>query len=238
MSEVTSNTIQIKAYTSDGFEVVFTLPNAAVADAAAKLAQVRAAGYLAYQPEPVESERQPIMSVMHHLGESGSPVIAAYPAWKYEGKYGEYKFASIYLDSPEDIAQFEAQSGLKLDDIPLCDGEAGVRRKYNAKRHPKEILVKRAFDMIKIADGAYDDGKPRYRYDYAARLPLTQPTAWTEEQVKKFVAKWEADGLAQADLTKALKVNRWSEWKGTAAEADAAVETYVKANRQTADASH
>ncbi len=236
MSDLQSITFQVKAFSADGYELLFTLTSASLADAASKLNLVRAAGYLPFQPAPVDSERQTIHTVMRHVNENGITVIACYPKWQYEGKYGEYKFASIYLDTPEDSAQFEAQSGLKLADLPICDGEAGVRRKYG-KQNPKEITVKTPFDMIKIQDGMYDDDKPRYRYDYVTRVQLAANPTWKPEQVQKFVQQWEADGLSQSDLTKALKVARWSDWKGTVEEAHAAVKTYVAA-QPAADDSH
>lgn len=230
MNEIASNNIHIRAYSADGYEITVILAGVLLADVAKKLVEVRAAGYLAERPEAAGNEQKAIASVMRHVTDSGTVVIGAYPHWKNEGKYGEYKFASIYMDSPEDIAQFEAQSGLKLDDIPLSDGEVGVRRKYG-KIYPKEIAVKRSFDMLRIPDGLSDDGKPRYRYEYVTKLPVTILSAgWSLEEVRAFVARWKGDDLTEADLIKALNVTRWGEWKKTRAEADEAVTAYIKAN--------
>ena len=228
MNTTASNSISVKGFSADGYEVLFTFDVKSMAEALAKVTEVRAAGFAAYQPEPVETERQAIMSVMRHLSDSGTPVIAVYPHWKYEGKYGEYKFASIYLDKPEDVAQFEAQSGLKLDELPLSDGEAGVRRRYGSKPNAKEIPVKRSFEMLKILDGTYEDGKPRYRYEYVAKLPITTHTSWTPEDVDTFKARWKKDDLTEADLSRALKVSKWGDWKGTLEEANEAVTAYIK----------
>lgn len=228
----TSNSIQIRAYSADGYEIVVCMAGAALVDVAKKLGEVRAAGYLAYPPEGAESEQQTIATVMRHVSELGTPVIAAYPRWQREGKYGEYKFASIYIDKPEDITQFEAQSGLKLDDIPLCDAEAGVRRKYG-KVNPKEITVKRKFDMVKVPDGTFDDGKPRYRYDYAVKLAPApvDPNAWIAENVGVWVEKWLAKDLTEAQLFKALGVtDKYREFTGTIATADLAVEAFINLN--------
>ena len=227
MNEIASNNIWIRAYSSDGFQVSLTFAVTTATEAVARLAEVRAAGFLAAQPESADGERQTIASVMRHVSDSGSTVIAAYPAWQYEGKYGEYKFASLYMDSPEDIAQFEAQSGLKLNDIPVSDGLAGVRRKYG-KSYPKEVFVKRSFDMISIPDGVYENGKPRYRYEYATKLPVT--VRWSESDAKAFVKRWETDNLTPEDLLKALKVSRLGQWESTRDAADAAVTAYIKAN--------
>lgn len=230
MNEIASNNIWIRAYSSDGFQVSLTFAVTTAAEAVAKLAEVRAAGFLAAQPESADGERQTIASVMRHVTDKGTQVIATYPNWQYEGKYGEYKFASLYMDSPEDIAQFEAQSGLKLNDIPVSDGEAGVRRKYG-KTNPKEVAVKHSFDMLKIPDGTADDGKPRYRYEYATRLPVT--VRWSEADAKAFVKRWETDNLTPEDLLKALKVSRLGQWESTRDAADAAVTAYIKANLNT-----
>lgn len=230
MSQESSNNIWIRAYSSDGYQVSLTLAVSSVAEAVAKLAEVRAAGFLATQPESADGERQTIASVMRHITDIGTQVIATYPHWKYEGKYGEYKFANIYMDSPEDIAQFEAQSGLKLDEIPVSDGEAGVRRKYG-RNNPKEIAVKRPFDMLKIPDGTADDGKPRYRYEYAAKLPVSAPTGGlTQAEATAFVNRWKIESLTTDDLLRALKVNRFGEFKGTVEAANEAVTAYIKAN--------
>lgn len=233
MNENSSNTIQIRAYSSDGYEIVICMAGAVVADIAKKLGEVRAAGYLAFQPEPAGEERQAIASVMRHVTDSGTPVLAAYPRWQREGRYGEYKFASIYMDSPDNIHQFEAQSGLKLNDIPLSDGEVGVRRKFG-KTYPKEVAVKRAFDMIRIPDGTSDDGKARYRYEYAARLPIpaADPNAWTADNVSKWAEKWLAKDLTEAQLFKALGITSlYREFKGTVAEADKAVEAFIEISK-------
>ena len=227
MNNEPSNNIWIRAFTSDGFQVSLTFAVTTAAEAVAKLAEVREAGFLASQPESQGGERQAIASVMRHLSDKGTPVVAAYPAWKYEWKYGEYKFASLYMDSPEDIVQFEAQSGLKLEDIPLSDGEAGVRRRFGSK-NPKEMAVKRSFDMLKIPDGTADDGKPRYRYEYAVKL--TPVAHWSPDDVKAFKTRWLSDDLTIADLIKALNVSQWSEWKGTLEQANAAVTAYIKAH--------
>jgi hypothetical protein len=225
MTDQLSNNIQIRAYSSDGYEITL-LMTGTLADVTKKLSDVRAAGFLAFQPEMTGGERQMIASVMRHVTDSGTDVIGAYPPWKYEGKYGEFKFASIYLDSPEDVAQFEAQSGLKLTEIPLSDGEVGVRRKYG-KTLPKEIAVKRIFEMIRFPDGTSDDGKPRYRYEYAAPLPVVK--RWTEADAKAFARRWEPDNLTTEDLLKALKVSRFGEWPGTVEQANEAVTAYIKA---------
>lgn len=232
MNEQTSNSIWIRAYSPDGYQLSLTLTVTSVAEAVSTLAEVRAAGFLPAQPESVNGERETIATVMRHVTGTGKPVIAAYPNWRYEGKFGEYKFASIYLDSPENIAQFEAQSGLKVNDIPLSDGDAGVRRKYG-KPNPKEVAVKRSFEMLKIPDGTADDGKPRYRYTYAVMLPVAAPqaTGWSQADVQPFIARWEKDDLTVEDLKKALSIKAaWSEWKDTRAAADAAVTAYIKTN--------
>ena len=235
MNEQTSNTIWVRAYTPDGFQLSLTLSVQSVDEAVATVAKVRAAGFLPAQPESVDGEREAIASVMRHATSTGTPVIAAYPNWRYEGKFGEYKFASIYLDSPENIAQFEAQSGLKVNEIPLSDGDAGVRRKYG-KPNPKEVAVKRSFDMLKIPDGTTDDGKSRYRYTYAVTLPVAAAPAagWSQTDVQGFIACWEKDELTVDDLKKALNIKAaWSEWKGSRAAADAAVTAYIQANLAT-----
>jgi len=221
--------LSIKAYSADGYEITLTM-SGTLADVTKKLVEIRAAGFSATPSESAQPEQQAIASVMRHMTDSGNMVIAAYPRWQREGKYGEYKFASIYMDSPADIAQFEAQSGLKMDDIPLSDGEAGVRRKYG-RVLPKEIAVKRPFDMKRIPDGINSDGNPRYRYEYANKLPVSAPAAGlTQAEVLAFVNRWKIESLTTEDLLRALNVTRFGEWKGTVADADAAVTAYIKAN--------
>jgi hypothetical protein len=220
------STIHIKAYSADDYEITLVM-SGTLADVTKKLVEIRAAGFSAHPSEAAQPEQQAIASVMRHMTDSGNMVIAAYPRWQREGKYGEYKFASIYLDSPEDIAQFEAQSGLKINDIPVSDGEAGVRRKYG-KSYPKEVAVKRPFDMKRIPDGVNSDGNPRYRYVYVNTLLVS--TGLTQAEVLAFVNRWKIESLSTEDLLRALKVSRFGEYKGTIADADEAVTAYIKAN--------
>lgn len=157
-----SGTIWAKVYTDDGYQISLTLPAATVADALKHMAEIRAAGLL---PAPVEppsmEETETITTVVRreHFDKSANtivPVIDCYPDWR--GQYGQFRFTSIYLDTPADVAQFEAHAGVKLDSLPLYESQAAIMRN-TARPHRCEVKTK-AFVVCKKYSGDKEiDGK-------------------------------------------------------------------------------
>jgi len=121
-----------KVYTPDGFQISLNLPIATTAEASRHMDDIRAAGLLAFMPETLTSEKaETIVAVFRreHWDENKKiavPVIDMFPEWF--GEYGTFRFVGAYLNTPEDIAEFERQSGLKLADMPIHDGDGSIKR--------------------------------------------------------------------------------------------------------------
>jgi hypothetical protein len=71
----------------------------------------------------------------------------------------------MYLNDAKDIAEFEAQSGLTLTDIPIYEGQSPLQRIYG-KPHAKEVMVKRPFEFSKTEIGKHENGMTKYKYGY------------------------------------------------------------------------
>jgi hypothetical protein len=115
-----TGSIWIKAWTPDGFQVSLTLPALTVADAMRHLDDVRAHGLLTTLPvdgglesgESAETITMCVKRMKKNRKDETRPIIDVY--WDGAG----FKFVSIYLDTDEQIADFEAVSGLKVKDMP------------------------------------------------------------------------------------------------------------------------
>lgn len=168
----TPNTMHTTVYSPDGFKLNIVLAITAVADITAHLDAIRALGLTPNLPglEPGQ-EKEAIMTVVRRASNTGVPIIDFYPHWQYENKFGYLKYGHLYLDTPDDVAEFEAQSGLKLADLPLYEGQQAIQRKHgHATRF--EVNVKRTFGIVRTPDGQHDNGMPRYLYSYAAPASL------------------------------------------------------------------
>lgn len=170
------NTIQLRAYTVDGWSVSLTLDVDAtpqtVARLLSKIGLVADAGLLP-SPAGLEAgqEKEVIATVVRRVAGDGTPIIDFYPAWGHGGEYGQHKYAHLYLNTQEDVQQFEVQSGLTLDSLPLVDGTP-IKRTFG-KAHPAERPVLASFAMVRTRDGEHDNGMPKYRYGYFAPKPTT-----------------------------------------------------------------
>lgn len=174
--EQVSNTVWMRGYTADGFQVSLTLGLDATPETINQLlAKVRMAGQAGLMPSapglnPGE-DKEAIATCIRRASASGVPIIDFYPAWGFEGQFGEHKYAHLYLNTPADIAQFEAQSGLRLADMPLRDEPTALKRTFG-KTHAHEVAVKRSFEMLRTPDGQYETGMPKWRYSYFKELPI------------------------------------------------------------------
>jgi hypothetical protein len=81
------------------------------------------AGFQVNAPGLEEGEqKQEVVSVSRRESSDGTPIVAFYLAHPKTVK----KFLHAYLNKPEDIAAFEAATGLKLDSIPNWPGERDI----------------------------------------------------------------------------------------------------------------
>jgi hypothetical protein len=167
--EQSVNTVWIPCYSSDGFKLSFTVSINSVDDAMALLDAIRNAGLTPREPSMVEGqEKEIIAAVVRRQSSDGTPIIDFYPAWSHAGKFGAHKYAHLYLNTKEDITEFEAQSGLRLNDIPLYESQTPMQRKFGTQPHRCEIAVKRTFEVVRTPDGQHDTGMPKYKYSYYA----------------------------------------------------------------------
>jgi hypothetical protein len=163
---LTSSNLWLRAWTPDGFQLSLTLPIATVADALVHLDAVRAAGLLPSEPgiEPGQ-EKETVDTVVKRYASDGTPIIDFYPAWSHGGKYGVHKYAHLYMNSADDIAEFERQSGVRFAELPIFAGQSPLKRAPE-KAHPCEVKVARSFQIVRTPDGEHETGMPKYRYSY------------------------------------------------------------------------
>lgn len=112
----------------------------------------------------------------------------------------------------------------------LFDGAKLAGMKVKAYKQATSDVLPRA--ALEFGIGQYLKDKPKgiNEDNFRGWLEgLGAPVPWNATEVKSFIAHWEIESLTLADLKKALNVTGgWHEWKGTAAEADAAVTAYIK----------
>ncbi len=85
-----------------------------------------------------------------------TPIIAFYNR-EWGNKYGH-----LYLNDQMDIDEFEAQSGLKLNDLPLYNGK-DYPAKDDDEFNQYAIRVKRDLQFFRTPKGTFDDGKTKYK---------------------------------------------------------------------------
>lgn len=162
------------------------------------------AGFQVNAPGLEEGEqKQEVVSVSRRESSDGTPIVAFYLAHPKTVK----KFLHAYLNKPEDIAAFEAASGLKLGAIPNWPGERDIDKDH--KDSEKYIVqLPRPIHLVWevnpkwqtwSAEGGKSTGaiEPHkrilVRYDAASKpvtAPLTtssEPTATAHESPRKYL---------------------------------------------------
>lgn len=83
-----------------------------------------------------------VMRRKHTNKKDGSVVdiIDMYPPWNSSGTYGRMKAVHEYLDHDWQTKRFEDYSGLKVDDIPVYDGQTAFVRPNPGGCHASERL--------------------------------------------------------------------------------------------------
>ena len=97
-----------------------------------------------------------------HINADGSetPVVDLYPAWNATGTYGQYKIAHEYLNQDWQVERFEKFAGVKLEDLPLYNGQQALIRK-SARRDPAEVDVQPFVVWTRPDPGATDEDKAK-----------------------------------------------------------------------------
>lgn len=235
MTSQDANSLWVRVYTVDGFECSLTLPVNSAADAARVIDDVRAAGFLARKPDAPTGDVEQIAAVIRRQPKQGTTQIDFYPAWSHNNKFGKHKFASLYLDTPDDVAQFEAQSGLKLANLPIYKSKSPIEREPG-EVNEFEVTVARSFEMRRAANGQHEGGMPKYEYSYAKPLTLmpqatnaAQSNAvWTKQEAADFYRHWISEGMTQPAIFEALGVKQLGDWKQSAKAAHDAVQGYIE----------
>lgn len=168
------NTIWIKAFAPDGFQVGLTLAISSAADALRVIEEVKAAGFTPQVPpehDPSNVELIDVVMRREQVRDGGSvPIIDFFPAWQHGNKFGKYKHVSHYLDTADDVAAFESASGLKLDSIPLYNGQGALMR-TPGRRHQCETTPKRAFKVERVVTERVEEGETKQGHRFGRYLP-------------------------------------------------------------------
>jgi len=153
------DTLWLTAFTPAGFKVSFTL----VIDPA----NIPSASYMdslmtqaGYSPHLVELDNntsvEEIDAVVRSVTSKGDTVIYCYR------QSLEWKIGQLYFNSPADLAAFEQASGLKVDSLPIYEGQGAPQRKD--KLPTKWERPCRPFKLTKTLVGVDDKGMNKYRY--------------------------------------------------------------------------
>lgn len=155
-----------------GFKVSFTIElrdNALGHDAISALDALVGVGFVAIEADmQAGEEKAHITHVirLEHVGKEGE-VTPALSMWDERGKFQQLK---AYLNTPEQIKEFEAASGILLLDLPLYDGDATSFERTS----PKSANAMKKLTKLPFAIAAYyttyegknDKGEPQTRKRY------------------------------------------------------------------------
>lgn len=217
--ENTANTIWASAYTPGGLQVGITigfadgnLPHAGDIDR-----MIAERGYLVTLPgvEPGE-DVEPILYVCRkNHTDTKTGVIVPHIGFYSENDYLTKRWTHTYLDTPEQIAEFENGTGLKVDKMPVYDGDLHPDR-------TKSKAVVRLAKAIKVVRDYYEtkDGEPRRPFkrfvDSIGTLPAT-PTSSPQSSDKqaggKVIEVDFGDGQLFADGSKEIETKFMADGK-------------------------
>lgn len=116
-----SNLYSFQAYHASGLKVFFAFPFASFAETSAAIEQALAAGFTV-DPRGVEPGEKLMdigwvcLALKRNDDNTTTPRVAYYP----DDDKLKRKEADQYLNTPEEIAAFEAATGLKINEVPPC----------------------------------------------------------------------------------------------------------------------
>jgi hypothetical protein len=246
----------IRCFSADGYQMALTLPITSVADALRHLADIRAAGLTATLSvagglESGEQAKSITMAVKrmkkNRTGET-RPVMDVYS----DGD--EFKFVTIYLDTDEQVSEFEQHSGLRVSTMPKYPSTAPLNagteetREFEVrvktpfivvrKPAPKEVIINdqpvRPWDFVRYGTLAVQ--APQSDAKQTPPPPAqTAPdgTGFTPDTARDFVAHWFQTAMLEVgDMLTALDIKAFGEWKQTVADAHARVARWVQAREK------
>jgi hypothetical protein len=180
MEQPTTNSVWARVFTASGYQMSVTLTFDGIHNlpSASEIERhLQAAGYLATAPglEPGQ-EKEVIATVVKRVTTNDKTIIDFYPAWNANGSFGSYKYGHMYIDDDNDIAAFEAASGLKYADLPTMENADQAMTRKIDKRNKFEVDVKKVFEIVREDTGkSTDSGMKKYRYSYFV-TPTAAPT--------------------------------------------------------------
>lgn len=261
MTDHEQPTIWIPLWLPNGVKVNITVPLAdplnAYAYANAVVGKWQLDGGRIEQPlaeDVAGGESETIVTVMRRAKPSdGTPIIDFYTQWKPGGEtaWGTYKYIHTYLNTPAEVNEFLAVSGfMSLEDIPLYDGQAPLKR-TEGRKHPKETAVPTPFKLVRKQgrEATGSDGKVYRPWEIVRYEAMTSAEAinsvldnapplsgvdvtWTKADVNALL-KWaqEEYKFDQRTVMVALDVKeRFSEWTHGAEPAKAKIQLYAVNN--------
>lgn len=205
-----ANTVWMKAYTPGGIQVGITMgfEDGELLSASAVDAMVADKGYLVTPPGVEPGEEIEIMTHvsrrMHTSKKDGTvtPVIAFY----HENTALNWKYDHIYMNTPEQIAEFEQVTGLTMVNIPEWEALSFLDR-ADAKAD-KYIIATQSPVRVAVKEGTYkaQDGTTKTTMKIQRLLGANPPDvqnaqrpAWLSDdtetdKVKSALALLELDG--------------------------------------------
>lgn len=164
-------TLVMTVYTPAGAQVQVEIAGEDLVPAAELDSLLASAGYSTTPPGP-DAETVKITTVVRRTARDGTPVIDFYPDWSVGGKFGQYRSGLMYLNTPDDVSQFQAQSGLQLSEIPVFEG--GVFQRDFNRRSRYEVSCRKPFLIKRVPNGVDEQtGHNRYKYEYAAPVSVS-----------------------------------------------------------------
>lgn len=197
------STIWIRAYLPEGHQAGITIAFDGIdnlPEASALQAAILAKGYRLDIPENEFIEIMSHVSRRMHRNKKDNtitPVIAFY----HENSSLIWKYDSVYLNTTEQITEFENLSGMKLSDIPEYDGDTWLSRESDkAKKYivplSKKIKVAAQWKPYKASDGSEGETKKIQRFisseDNGQKIG-TKPQSLQDDDSQVPDGKWLAD---------------------------------------------
>ncbi len=127
------------------------------------------------------------------------------------------------------IIQRADKDGVKLEGYSLAKAVAKAYKTAATDILPRAAVEYNVGTYLKDIPQSKKPTTETALKEYLDKLtaPPADPNAWSIENTRTWLNKWRASGLIDDKLKKALGItDKWSDFKGTVAEADKAVEAY------------
>lgn len=177
------NTVNIKAYSADGYPVYLTLEISHAEDIGAQvtayLASLKAANLMPREQGVEQGENAETVTAMVRRSKanddgSTTPIIDLYTG------ENNFKTLSLYLNTDDDVHAFEAATGVKLASLPEYDSNAAIERKDTGRWNKYARTPVHPTRFVHMQNPAYTgaegDMKPKRKFvrwmpDAAASSP-------------------------------------------------------------------